>query len=254
MSHPYWTRTDLYDPEQFHRRYTNESLQFWVSHFIRLGEVATGQRFLDLGCGTGGFGAEVARRTGATVVGLEVGRDLIRFGLQVKPERRGGPLFVRARAERIPIADDRLQCVLMSLVLHQIESKIAALREVLRVTAPHGRLVLRTVDPEVTLNRWFPFRFFPTVAATEAARMLPIPEIRTLCAEAGFSRVSCENVVRRTKVGLEAVESELRLRARPSYRLLTDDEITDGLERMKREAGHTSWTEDKPQVLLVAEK
>ena len=51
---------------------------------------------------------------------------------------------------------------------------------------PGGRVLVRTVDPEVTLQAWVPFRFFPRVAQVEATHLPAIDVILTMCQQAGF--------------------------------------------------------------------
>ena len=64
----------------------------------------------------------------------------------------------------LPLVDQAVDRVLMSLVIHQIAHREQALQEVYRVLRPGGRVLVRTVTPEVALQAWVPFRFFPKVA------------------------------------------------------------------------------------------
>ena len=56
-----------------------------------------------------------------------------------------------------------MERVLMSLVIHQIAHREQALQEVYRVLRPGGRVLVRTVAPEVALRAWVPFCCFPKV-------------------------------------------------------------------------------------------
>jgi ubiquinone/menaquinone biosynthesis C-methylase UbiE len=62
------------------------------------------------------------------------------------------------------LVDQAVDRVLMSLVIHQIAHREQALQEVYRVLRPGGRVLVRAVTPEVALQAWVPFRFFPKVA------------------------------------------------------------------------------------------
>ena len=139
------------------------------------------------------------------------------------------------QAEALPLADQTVDRVLLSLVLHQITQRQQALQEVYRVLGPGGRVLVRTVAPGVTLHARVPFRFFPKVAHVEAARLPAIDVILTLCQQVGFRELHTRTVCRNARVDLHKVSEELRQRKRPSYRLLTDAELEDGLCRIEQE-------------------
>jgi len=115
---------------------------------------------------------------------------------------------------------------------------------------------VRTVAPEVTLQAWVPFRFFPKVAHVEAARLPAIDDILTLCRQAGFHTLHTHTVCRNARVDLQKVTAELRQRKRPSYQLLTEAELDDGLRRIAQEwrAQGGQWIDPKPHVLITGVK
>jgi SAM-dependent methyltransferase len=117
----------------------------------------------------------------------------------------------------------------MSLVLRQVAHPQQALQEVYRVLRSGGRVLVGTVALEVTLRAWVPFCFFPKVAHLEAARLPAIDVILSLCQQAGFRELHTRMVCRNARVDLHRVGEELRQRKRPSYRLLTDAELENGL-------------------------
>jgi SAM-dependent methyltransferase len=165
-------------------------------------------------------------------------------------------VWVLGHAEALPIADQTVHRVLLSLVLHQIAHRERALREVYRVLRPRGRFLVRTVAPEVALQAWVPFRFFPPVATVEAARLPAIADILTLCTQAGFQELHTYTVCRNARVDLQKVTEELRHRKRPSYRLLTDEALEDGLRTIEQEwhAKGGQWIDPKPHVLITGMK
>src|SRR5262249_58320128 len=186
------------------------------------------------GGGGGGGGAGAARgRGGGGGGGGGVG--VLRLAGRAGPPPPTLPLWwVRGHAEALPLADQTVDRVLMSLVLHQIVHRPQALQEVYRVLRPGGRVLVRTVAPAVTLQDWVPFRFFPKVAHVQAARLPAIDVILTLCQQAGFRALHTRTVCRNARVDLHKVTEELRQRKRPSYRLLTDAEPEDGLPRIQQ--------------------
>ena len=190
----YWTQPATYDPLEFDTRFRPELLDVWLPHFIELMGLTAQQRVLDLGCGTGGFARARAQRLQVEVIGVDVAAHLLRHAAAHAPAL---PLrWVLGQAEALPLADQTVDRVLMSLVLHQIAQRQQALREVYRVLRPGGMVLVRTVAPEVTLQDWVPFRFFPQVAHVEATRLPAIDVILTLCRQAGFRALHTSTVWR----------------------------------------------------------
>jgi ubiquinone/menaquinone biosynthesis C-methylase UbiE len=250
----YWTQPATYDPLEFDARFRPELLDFWLPHFVDLAALAAHHRVLDLGCGTGGFARALAQRLQAEVIGLDVAAHLLRHAVAHSPALPHR--WVLGQAEALPLTDQTVDRVLLSLVLHQIVHRQQALQEVYRVLRPGGRVLVRTVDPEVTIQAWVPFRFFPRVAQVEATRLPAIDVILTMCQQAGFRELHTHTVCRNARVDLSKVTEELRQRKRPSYRLLSDAEIEHGLRLIEQEwhAKGGQWIDPKPHVLIAAVK
>ncbi|MBN9178021.1 MAG: demethylmenaquinone methyltransferase [Microbacterium sp.] len=99
-----------------------------------------GQRILDLAAGTGASSVALAR-SGAEVTAGDFSPGMIAEG-----RRRHGHVpnvtFVQADAMALPFADDSFDTVTISFGLRNVNDPQLALREMLRVTAPGGRLVV----------------------------------------------------------------------------------------------------------------
>ena len=99
-----------------------------------------GQRILDLAAGTGASSVSLAR-SGAEVVAGDFSPGMIAEGI-----RRYGDVpnltFVEADAMALPFDDDAFDAVTISFGLRNVHDPKAALAEMLRVTAPGGRLVV----------------------------------------------------------------------------------------------------------------
>src|SRR5262245_18395112 len=88
-----------------------------------------GQRVLDLGAGTGLFGAELTARA-CHVIHLDPSPGLLKH-----------PHAVVARAEAIPFADEAFDVVAAAQCWHWFDRALAP-REILRVLKPAGRLAV----------------------------------------------------------------------------------------------------------------
>lgn len=100
-----------------------------------------GVMVLDVGTGDGTYAIEAARR-GALVTGLDVQVEMLVAARARGAERRLAIEFEVGRAEALPFDEGRFDVVLAVTVLCFVEDPRAAVREMARVLAPGGRLVL----------------------------------------------------------------------------------------------------------------
>lgn len=108
---------------------------------------AKGGIFLDVGCGTG---AAVRKAAGTVEVAVGVDscvRMIDRARHLGTGLRRAG--FVVATADRLPFADSLVTALLCTAVLRHVSNQDAVVREMARVLAPGGRLVVGNFVPEL---------------------------------------------------------------------------------------------------------
>jgi len=121
----------------------------WRRLTVAAVEPRRGELILDLAAGTG-TSSEPFTQVGATVVPTDLSLGM----LDVGKRRRPGLSFVAADALRLPYADACFDAVTISFGLRNVEDTATALREMLRVTKPGGRLVVC----EFSTPTWRPFR------------------------------------------------------------------------------------------------
>lgn len=190
--------------------------RFWRAATTRAVDPRAGQRILDLAAGTGASSVALAGR-GAQVVAADFSPGMIAEG-----ERRhgrgaaGGGIpnlsFVQADATALPFGDDEFDAVTMSFGLRNVNDPKKALRELLRVTKPGGRLVICEFSHPPSkafrgLYRFYNDRVLPVVAKTVSSNadaydylnesIRDWPDQRTLSAwirEAGWTDVAYRNL------------------------------------------------------------
>ena len=126
-----------------------------------------GQRILDLAAGTGASSVALAR-SGADIVAGDFSAGMIAEG-----RRRHGHVpnvtFAEADAMDLPFADGEFDAVTISFGLRNVNDPKKALAEMLRVTAPGGKLVVCEFShPQnavfASLYRFYNHRILPSVA------------------------------------------------------------------------------------------
>ena len=240
--------SDRLPADDFHaERYPQDNVDFWIPRLVELGDLRQGQRVLDVGCGTGGFAVAIAEETSAQVVGCDRSPSFLAYAKQ----RSAAVEWVQGDAESLPFADSSFDRVLMSLLLHQLEEPARAVTEAFRVLRRPGMLVVRTVLPDAAAAR-IPFRFFPTLARVQAEQMPSHDDVTTWMRAAGFDHIGVREVFRNKRLELAAVEAQLRKEVDHRYRFLMQEELEDGLRRMRE-----TWDgrpDPRPVHFVVAEK
>mgnify|MGYP001570062525 FL=1 len=186
--------------------------RLWKRFTIELSGVRKGNAVLDIAGGTGDLAARFAELVGpegrvvlADINGamLEVGRDKL-----LDTGRQGNIEFVQADAQDLPFPDDSFDCVTIAFGLRNVTDKDKALRSMLRVLKPGGRLLVLEFSKPANplLSRaydTYSFRVLPFMGKlvandresyqylAESIRMHPDQEtLKDMMEDAGFSR--CE--------------------------------------------------------------
>ena len=124
----------------------------------------TGQRVLEIGCGTGNLSLRAARtHPGAEVLGTDPD-PLALARAERKIGGRQGIRFERAYAQALPYADGSFDRVLSSLMLHHLddEAKTVTLTEVAGVLRPGGSVHIADFTGEIHGTHGFLFRHMRT--------------------------------------------------------------------------------------------
>jgi len=148
-------------------------------------DVEAGEKALDLGCGTGNYTIELAKR-GADVVGIDTSEEMLGCA-RIKAQKADiKASFKAADAMNLPFPDSSFDAVLSNGLLCFLKEPEKALMEMHRVLKPGGRVVVGV------LNRWSPWALFRRIKGLfkdtiyNKARFISPPELERMLRIAGF--------------------------------------------------------------------
>jgi len=120
--------------------------RLWKRFTIELSGVRPGNRVLDIAGGTGDLTAKFSRLVGAEgkVVLADINESMLRVGRDKLIDNGivSNVEYVQANAECLPFPDNFFDCVTIAFGLRNVTDKDAALRSMLRVLKPGGRLLV----------------------------------------------------------------------------------------------------------------
>lgn len=164
----------------------------WAPKVADAAHIQSGQRVLDVACGTGILAREAASRMESTghVVGIDLSPGMVAVARQLAPtiEWREG------MAESLPFPDRSFDAVVSQFGLMFFTDRRQALQEMFRVLAPGGRLAVATWD---SLDNMLAYAsevaLLEQTAGRQAADALRAPfvlgnrkDLAKLCSEAGM--------------------------------------------------------------------
>ena len=116
----------------------------WAPKVADAAQVQPGQRVLDVACGTGILAREIASRIGSVgrVVGIDPSPGMVAVAKRLAP----GVEWREGVAESLPFPDQSFEAVVSQFGLMFFTDRRQALREMLRVLAPAGRLAVAVWD------------------------------------------------------------------------------------------------------------
>ncbi len=168
----------------------------WTPRVIDAAKIQSGQRVVDVACGTGVLAQAVADRVGTT--GLTVGVDINEGMLNIAREKAPEIEWHQAPAEALPLDDDNYDRVVCQFGLMYFDDQRAALREMMRVLRPGGNLAVVVWDKlERSPAYYAEDQLFQRVLGEEYADESPyslgdLQVLQQLLASAGISDVKIQ--------------------------------------------------------------
>ncbi|MFT4822665.1 MAG: demethylmenaquinone methyltransferase/2-methoxy-6-polyprenyl-1,4-benzoquinol methylase [Halioglobus sp.] len=186
--------------------------RLWKRFTIEISGVRKGNSVLDIAGGTGDLAARFADIVGpeGKVILADINESMLQVGRDklIDTGRYANIDCVQADAQDLPFPDDSFDCITIAFGLRNVTDKDAALRSMLRVLKPGGRLLVlefSTPKNELLSKAYdaYSFKILPAIGKivandsesyqylAESIRMHPDQEtLKDMMEDAGFSR--CE--------------------------------------------------------------
>ena len=190
--------------------------RLWKRTTIELSGVRPGHHVLDIAGGTGDLSLKFSRLVGehGRVMLADINDSMLRVGRDRLIDRGviNNIRFVQADAQYLPFADNSLDCITIAFGLRNVTDKSLALRSMLRVLKPGGRLlVLEFSKPSHPLlgkiYDTYSFQILPRIGKlvandtesyrylAESIRMHPDQQtLKGMMSDAGFSHCQYYNM------------------------------------------------------------
>ncbi len=137
---------------------------YWRRRAVELAGVGPGDLVLDIACGTGDFARAMAKSAPGRVIGCDFAHQMLMLALGRKP---GAIHYVESDALSLSVPDCSVTVTSCAFGVRNFQDLDAGLREMHRVLAPGGRVVI--LEFTRPLNR-----LFRAVYEFYAGRMMPL--------------------------------------------------------------------------------
>lgn len=128
------------DAAAYQERLVPALMEEWAQRVADAAGIRLGDRVLDVACGTGVLARAAATRArpGGAVTGLDLNPGMLAVAARLSPTLR----WQQGTAEALPFAGQSFEAVVSQFGLMFVPDPVAALREMVRVLVPGGRLAV----------------------------------------------------------------------------------------------------------------
>ncbi len=228
----------LYDqttvPERYGKARTLQPdvMGIWIQAIQLVTGVNESSVLLDLGCGTGRFSIPMAMHYGSTVIGIDPSVKMLSRAKSDSARTGRRVRFAKGAAEDIPVDDESVDLVFMSMAIHHVQDMQSAVSEIRRVLKDDGMLVIRNYISESLPG--VPYLSYFPAAMKLSEEMLPSKsDIQTWFA-GSFDLVSHKEIRQQSASDWDEYVRKIEQRAYSDLVQISDADFLNGINEMRR--------------------
>jgi ubiquinone/menaquinone biosynthesis C-methylase UbiE len=225
--------TDIAVTYDLGRSHGPEVLDLWMSTVSSYAKERPVTSILDLGCGTGRFSEALAVHFEAEVLGIDPSKKMLEQARRKQTDRR--VRYQVGRAEAIPLPDESVDLVFMSMIFHHLEDPALAGRECRRVLRDGGIAFLRAGTRERISS--YPYvDFFPASRPVLECCLAKCADICRIFETAGFRTVAVDAVTQEVAPSFQRYAEKISAGADSVLASLSQSDFEAGLAALRSHA------------------
>lgn len=197
----------------------------WLSKIIECGKIDSNCAVLDVGCGTGRFPLGISSAKNCMICALEPSIEMLKQA--VAKDKSKTVMWVRGDGQKLPFRGNYFNCAYMTLVIHHIENKEMALREIHRTLKKDGNCVIMTTS-HYRIKRHVLLRDFPGLTAIDLRRFPSIPSLKKTMKNIGFKNLHHHIIQHNEYVSKDEFLGRVRNQYISTLTLLSEEEFQKG--------------------------
>ena len=233
------------------RQLPEQTMQQWLT---AIGKAIPRQgisMIVDLGCGTGRFSNALAAYYQASVIGIDPSQKML---AQAKRQTDMADVrFMEGTAEAIPLPDNSVDLLFLSMVYHHIADHSGAHDEFRRVLKQDKYLCIRNSVTDL-LDQALYLKYFPSAKTLNEQRLVTKAELVSALEQQGFSLMMYTVISQLFAANLAEYAAKVGQRSLSDLNLISDQEFADGKRAMEYDARGHNEPIFEPIVLCVFQK
>ena len=219
------------------RNHGPEVLELWMTTIASHLDGRDLNTILDLGCGTGRFANALAVHFDAELIGIDPSKKMLE---QARTKQVDGRVrYEHGRGEAIPLPDDSVDLIFMSMIYHHLDDPALAARECRRVLRNEGTAFLRAGVRDRISS--YPYvDFFPASISVLEGRLPSCIEICQAFEQAGFRTVSSEVVTQQIAPSFARYADKLAAGGDSVLASLSERDFEAGMEALRSYAAQVN--------------
>lgn len=143
-------------------------------------------KYLDIGCGTGNYTIDIAKR-GFHFWGIDPSEKMLNEAKEKYPDVN----WINGHAENIPFENEFFDGAIATLTIHHWNEYSKSFKELNRVLKPGSRFVIFHSTPEQMKGYWLN-HYFPNLMAQATQKMVPLQAVESALNAADFNVITTE--------------------------------------------------------------